>query len=259
MTSDSVLFERHGRVAVFTLNRPAQRNAVDPSVTLRMNELIPEFEADDGLWVGVITGAGDVAFSAGADLKAIAAGRMAEVVDVEPGGFAGVIRSPRTKPLIAAVNGAALAGGFEIALACDLIVAAEHATFALPEVRRGIIAGAGGLQRLPRRISPARAVELALTGRSITAADAYALGLVNEVVPADELLTRALKLADEVAANAPIAVRESLAVINTAHRGTEQLAWERTEAAWERVLSSRDAIEGPQAFAEKRPPVWQGC
>jgi enoyl-CoA hydratase/carnithine racemase len=258
MPGDKVLFERRGRVAVFILNRPAQRNAVDPDVTRQMNELVSSFEADDELWVGVVTGAGDVAFSAGADLKAIAAGRLTELVDVEPGGFAGVVRLRRRKPLIAAVNGAALAGGCEIALACDLIVAAEHASFGLPEVKRGIIAGAGGLQRLVRRIPPCRALELALTGRAIGAGEALTLGLINEVVPRDRVVVRALELAEVIAANAPIAVQESRAVMDASLQGTEEEAWRRAAQAWDRVLASADAAEGPRAFAEKREPVWQG-
>jgi enoyl-CoA hydratase/carnithine racemase len=258
MSDEKVLFDRRGRVALFTLNRPGQRNAVDPDVTRRMNELMNAFEADDELWVGVVTGAGEAAFSAGADLKAIADGRLRDVVDVEPGGFAGVVRTPGRKPLIAAVNGAALAGGCEIALACDLIVAAEHAWFGLPEVRRGIIAGAGGLQRLVHRIPPCRALELALTGRTISASEALALGLVNDVVPAERVLPRAMELAEEIAANAPIAVQESRAVMHASLRRTEEDAWLRADLAWQRVLRSRDAAEGPRAFAEKRHPVWEG-
>jgi enoyl-CoA hydratase len=255
--AEVVEFESRGRVGVFTLNRPAQRNAVDPAVTARMNELVVRFEADDDLWVGVVTGAGE-AFSAGADLKAIGAGRLPEITDVEPGGFAGLIRGKRHKPMVAAVNGAALAGGMEIALACDVIVAAETARFGLPEVRRGIIAGAGGLQRLPRLIAPMRALELIMTGRTIDAVEAHALGLVAEVVPAGEALPRALELAELIAANAPVAVRESRAVARTAIATTEGEAWARSELAWENVLASEDAAEGPRAFAEKREPVWKG-
>jgi enoyl-CoA hydratase/carnithine racemase len=258
MSDEKVLFERRGRVAMFTLNRPAQRNAIDPDVTRLMNDLMATFEDDDELWVGVITGAGDVAFSAGADLKAIADGRLADVVDVEPGGFAGVVRIPGRKPLIAAVNGAALAGGCEIALACDLIIAAEHARFGLPEVQRGIIAGAGGLQRLVHRIPPCRALELALTGRFMSASEALAVGMINEMVPGERLLLRALELAEQIAANAPVAVQESRAVMHTSLRATEDEAWHRAEEAWQRVLGSRDAAEGPRAFAEKREPVWEG-
>jgi enoyl-CoA hydratase/carnithine racemase len=258
MSEEKVVFERRGRIGLFTLNRPAQRNAVDPDVTRLMNDLMTSFEADDDLWVGVITGSGEAAFSAGADLKAIADGRLTELVDVDPGGFAGVVRMPGRKPLIAAVNGAALAGGCEIALACDLIVAAEHARFGLPEVRRGIIAGAGGLQRLVHRIPPCRALELVMTGRLISAPEALELGLVNEVVPGDRVLARALELAEDVAANAPVAVQESRAVMHTSLRLTEDEAWRRADEAWQRVLSSHDAAEGPRAFAEKREPVWEG-
>jgi enoyl-CoA hydratase/carnithine racemase len=256
--SSKVLFEVDGRVALFTINRPDQRNAVDPEVTALMNEHVARFEADDDLWVGVITGAGDKAFSAGADLKAIAAGRMSGIVDVEPYGFAGVVRGSRHKPLVAAVNGHALAGGFEIALACDVVVAGEHARFGLPEVRRGIIAGAGGLQRLPRLIPPLRALELILTGRTIEAREALELGVVNEVTAAGEVRDRALKVARSIAANAPVAVRESLAVARTAILAGEQEAWLRAAAAWERVLASEDAVEGPRAFAEGREPRWRG-
>jgi enoyl-CoA hydratase/carnithine racemase len=256
--ADKVLFERCGRVAIFTLNRPDQRNAVDPDVSRRMNELVTDFESDDDRWVGIVTGAGSAAFSSGADLKAIAAGRLREIVDVEPGGFAGVVRAARRKPLLAAVNGAALAGGCEIALACDLVIAADHASFGLPEVRHGIIAGAGGLQRLPRLIPPGRALQMILTGATIDAREALALGLVNEVVPADRTLPRTLELAQMIAANAPVAVRESLAVARTSIAGSEREAWERVEIAWQRVLASEDAAEGPRAFSERREPVWQG-
>lgn len=256
--TESVLFERHGRIAVFTLNRPEQRNAVNPEVSQAMNRHMLAFESDPDLWVGIITGAGDRAFCAGADLKAIAAGRLAELVDVEPFGFAGVARGTRHKPLIAAVDGSALAGGFEVAIACDLIVASERATFGLPEVRRGIIAGAGGLQRLPRLISPMRALELIMTGRSMSAAEAVQLGLISEVVPAGDAVSRAIELAEVISANAPIAVRASLRVARAAIGTSEAAAWACSEAAWPEVLASEDAAEGPRAFAEGREPEWHG-
>lgn len=256
--SEAVVFERRGRVVVLTINRPERRNAVDPEVSGLMNRYVAELEADPELWVGVVTGAGDAAFSAGADLKAIAAGRMAEITEVEPYGFAGLVRGERRKPMIAAVNGVALAGGWEIALACDLIVAAEGARFGLPEVSRGIIAGAGGLQRLPRLIPPLRAMELILTGRAIAAREALQLGVVNEVVEEGAALGRALERAEEIAANAPVAVRESRAVARAAIAGSEAEAWERSERAWEAVLASEDASEGPRAFAERRAPIWKG-
>lgn len=258
MNASPVLFERRGHVAVFTLNRPDQRNAVDPEVTRLMNERVAEFESDPELWVGVVTGSGDRAFSAGADLKAIAAGLMSEITEVEPYGFAGLVRGEREKPVIAAVNGAALAGGCEIAIACDVILAAPGASFGLPEVSRGIIAGAGGLQRLPRLIPPLRALELILTGRAMTAAEAHEVGLVNEVVADRPVLDRALDLAEAIAANAPIAVRESRGVARVAISAGEREAWERSALGWERVLASEDAAEGPRAFAERRPPAWRG-
>jgi enoyl-CoA hydratase/carnithine racemase len=256
--AEAVLFERRGRVAVFTINRPEQRNAVNPEVSAAMNQYMVEFESDHDLWVGILAGAGDKAFCAGADLKAIAAGRLAELVDVEPFGFAGVARGTRRKPLIAAVDGSALAGGFEVAIACDLIVASDRAIFGLPEVRRGIIAGAGGLQRLPRLIPPMRALELILTGRSLNAAEALAIGLISEIVPAGTALTRAHELAEVVAANAPIAVRASLRVARAAIGTSESAAWTASEAAWPEVLASEDSMEGPRAFAEGRAPQWRG-
>jgi enoyl-CoA hydratase len=258
MAGDAVLFERRGRVALLTINRPEQRNAIDPEVTSSMNRLVAEFEADPELWAGVVTGSGDVAFSAGADLKAIAAGRMEEITEVEPYGFAGLVRGDRAKPMIAAVNGAALAGGCEIAIACDVVVASSSARFGLPEVTRGIIAGAGGLQRLPKLIPPMRALELILTGRAIEANEAHELGLVSEVVAPDALLPRALEIAEAIAANAPVAVRESRAVARAAIAAGEAEAWERSALAWERVLASEDSREGPAAFAERRAPRWTG-
>jgi crotonobetainyl-CoA hydratase len=256
--ADKVLIERRGRIAIFTLNRPDQRNAVDPDVTRLMNERVVEFEADDDLWVGVVTGAGDKAFCAGADLKAVANGQLSGIVDCEPYGFAGLVKGTRAKPVIAAVDGPALAGGTELAIACDLIVASERARFGLPEVKRGIIAGAGGLQRLPQLIPPMRALELILTGEPIDAAQAHAVGLVNHVVPAGQALPRALELAETIASNAPISVRESLAVARQAIGASEAAAWARAEEAWPRILVSEDAAEGPRAFAEGREAVWQG-
>jgi crotonobetainyl-CoA hydratase len=252
------LFERRGRIALFTINRPEQRNAIDPDVTRLMNEHVVEFERDPELWVGIVTGAGDVAFSAGADLKAVAEGRMAEIKDAGPYGLAGLMRGERTKPMIAAVNGVALAGGLEIAIACDIVVASETARFGIPEVSRGIIAGAGGLQRLPLLIPPLRALEMILTAQPIEAEEAHRLGLVNHVVPPARVLERAFEIAETIVANAPVAVQESRAVARTSIVSGEVAAWERTDQAWERVRASPDALEGPTAFAERRPPVWVG-
>ena len=253
---DEVLVDVDGHVATLTLNRPAQRNAVNPELALAMDAAMARVEADPGVWVVVLTGAGGL-FSAGADLKAIAAGRALEL-STETGGFAGFVRYPRTKPVIAAVTGFALAGGMELVLGCDLVVAADDATFGLPEVTRGIVAAGGGMFRLPRAIPPARARELLLLGSRLPAAEAHALGLVNRLVPADEVLDAARALAQEICANAPLAVRETLAVARAAADVDEQEAWRLSRAASLRVAQSEDAKEGPRAFAEKRPPTWTG-
>lgn len=257
-TGPPVLFERRRRIALFTINRPGRRNAVDSEVTRLMNEYVLEFERDPDLWVGIVTGAGADAFSAGADLIEVAAGRMAQIKDVDPYGFAGLMRGERAKPMIAAVNGFALAGGLEIVIACDVVVASETAYFGIPEVSRGIIAGAGGLQRLPLLIPPLRAMEMILSGQPIDANEARALGLVNHVVPQPELLGRAAEIAESIVANAPVAVQESRAVARTSIASGEGAAWARTDEAWARVRASPDALEGPAAFAERRPPVWVG-
>lgn len=252
----SVRYEVDGRVATFTLDRPDQRNAVDPDLTSALGEAVGRFEADPEVWVGILTGEGPN-FCAGADLKALAAGRAAELVTAQ-GGFAGWVRYPRTKPVIAAVKGFALAGGTELVLACDLVVAATDSSFGLPEVTRGIIAAGGGLFRLPRAIAPARARELVLTGDRIDATEALRLGLVNRVVPADEVLGVAHELADRICRNAPLAVRESLAIVRDAMGMTEEQGWQRSIEAMDRIRRSEDAKEGPRAFAEKRDPRWTG-
>jgi enoyl-CoA hydratase len=191
------------------------------------------------------------------DLKAFAAGEGASIIGAS-GGFAGIAKRDFPKPLIAAVNGSALAGGCEIMLSCDLVVAAEHATFGIPEAKRGLIAGAGALIRLPKRVPAAVALELAMTGDPIDAQRALALGLVNRVVPADRLLEEALALAERIAENAPLAVRYSKQVIRQAGEVPEEEGWKINDAAVGVVFSSADAMEGPIAFAEKRRPNWQG-
>jgi enoyl-CoA hydratase/carnithine racemase len=254
---DPVRLERNGRVAVVTIDRPEQRNAIDPGTSRALNAAFTQVEADDGIWVAVLTGSGEV-FCAGADLKAIAAGRRNEIVDAEPWGFGGLVRADRRKPTIAAVNGHALAGGLELVLASDLAVAAEGAQFGLPEVTRGIIAGAGGAWRLPQQIPARRAMELLLTGQRIDAAEALRLGLINRVVPAPDVLPAALALARQIAENAPIAVRESRAIAAAAPAMTDAEGWRRVADAWRRLAESEDAREGPRAFAERRAPRWAG-
>jgi enoyl-CoA hydratase len=248
--------ERKGAVAVLTLNRPEARNAVNREVATGMETALDECENDDSVQCVVVTGAGPT-FCAGADLKQVAQGRGGDLA-TKRGGFAGITTRDFPKPLIAAVNGPALAGGFEIVLSCDLVVAAEHAIFGLPEVKRGLFAAAGGLIRLPKRVPLALATELAITGDSIDAPRAQQLGLVNRVVPAGRVLEAALALADRIAENGPLAVRNSLRMVREAGDLTEAQAWPRnTELALE-VFDSKDSIEGATAFAEKRAPRWTG-
>jgi enoyl-CoA hydratase/carnithine racemase len=254
--ADEVLYKIDGHVATLTLNRPEQRNAVSPELAAALGEAVAAVERDPHVWVALLTGAGGV-FSAGADLKAIAAGRAAEL-SVEPGGFAGFVRYPRTKPFIAAVHGFALAGGTELALACDLIVAGTDSAFGLPEVTRGIVAAAGGLFRLPRALPRARALELIATGERLPADEALRHGMVNAVVEPDEVLPTARRLAERICANAPIAVRESLVLARRAHELTDDEGWQLSAKASERIRATQDAAEGPRAFAEKRAPVWKG-
>lgn len=254
--NSEVLYEVDGHVATLTLNRPDQRNAVSPELTAAMHAAMQQFEADDEVWVGILTAAG-TNFCAGADLKAIAAGRGAGLI-TEGGGFAGFVRYPRTKPMIAAVRGFALAGGTELVLTCDLVVAATDAQFGLPEVTRGIVAAAGGLFRLPRAIPPARALELILTADRLGAEEAHRLGLVNHLTSPEDVLTTARELADRICRNAPLAVRESLAIAREALRMEDAEGWQRSADAMQRASSSADAQEGVMAFIEKRDPVWTG-
>jgi enoyl-CoA hydratase len=250
-----VEWERRGSTALVTLNRPEARNAISPEVSETMVGVLDEIEADDGLRAVVLTGAGEV-FSAGADLKVVAQGRAFEIARVK-GGFAGVVTRDVPKPLIAAVNGPALAGGFEIVLSCDLVVASDTARFGIPEVQRGLMAAAGGLIRLPKRVPLAVALELAMTGDPIEVTRAFELGLVNRVVPRGEVVDAALALAERIGANSPIAVRMSRRLVRDAAELDEAAGWQRTNELATEVFSSGDAIEGATAFAEKRQPVWK--
>ena len=255
--ADEVLRERRGHIEILTINRPEARNAVNGAVAAAMASALEDLAEDDGAWVVVITGAGDKAFSAGMDLKAFAAGEGPAVTGA-PGGFAGIARRDFPKPLIPAVNGSALAGGLEVMLSCDLVVAADHALFGIPEAKRGLVAAAGGLVRLPKRLPLAVALELALTGDPIDARRAYALGLVNRVVPRERLLEEALVLAERIAENAPLSVRYSKQVMRRALDVSEAEGWKINDEATRVVFASADAMEGPVAFAEKRAPNWQG-
>jgi crotonobetainyl-CoA hydratase len=255
--ADEVLRERRGNVEILTINRPEARNAINGAVSKAMSAAMDELAEDADCLVVVVTGSGDKAFSAGMDLKAFSSGGGGDIMSGS-GGFGGLTHRDFPKPLIAAVNGAALAGGFEIMLSCDLVVAADHATFGIPEAKRGLIAGAGGLIRMPKRLPVAVALELAMTGDPIDAERAYALGLVNKVVPAASLMDEALALAQRIAANAPLAVRYSKSVMKRSAEVPEDEGWAINGEAAGVVFSSADAMEGAVAFAEKRPPNWTG-
>jgi enoyl-CoA hydratase len=253
---ESVAYEVDDRVAVLTIDRPQARNAVTPEVAHGLEALQDRAEADPDVWVLVLTGAPPV-FCAGADLKAIGAGRAWEL-ETPRGGYAGITRRARTKPLIAAVEGAALAGGAEIVLSCDVVVAARDARFGIPEVTRGLVAAAGGLFRLGRRIPLNLAMEAALTGDPIDAETAHRHGLVNRLCEPGQARECALDLARRIAANAPLAVRESRAIVAECTGSDDASGWERSTEAALRVLGSHDVQEGVRAFVEKRSPAWAG-
>ncbi|MBY0301199.1 crotonase/enoyl-CoA hydratase family protein [Sphingomonas ginsenosidimutans] len=250
----SVVVKRRGPALVMMIDRPAQRNAVNRTVSMAMAAALDELDADPALRVGIVTGAGGN-FCSGMDLKAFVDGERPEL---EGRGFAGVTERGPAKPLIAAVEGYALAGGCELALACDLIVASETAVFGLPEAARGLVAGSGGLVRLRERIPPAIALEYALTAKRMDAATAQRWGLVNRLVPAGQALDAALTLAEEISANAPLSVAASKAIMAAAPDWPVAERWERQRPMVEAVLASDDAQEGARAFAEKRAPIWSG-
>jgi enoyl-CoA hydratase len=251
-----VELDRRGPFAVVTINRPEARNAVNGEVAQGIEHAIDEIEGDDGLWVGILTGTPPV-FSAGADLKEINAGNAANL-QTERGGFAGIVQRERTKPIIAAVDGPALAGGTEIVLACDLVVASTTATFGIPEVKRSLVAGAGGLFRLGRKLPFNVAMELALTGDPITAEVAHHHGLVNRLVEPGEALDTAIALAEQVCANAPVAVRASRRVVLEATHAPDEVGWKMSAEGMAEAVRSEDFREGLTAFIEKRPPQWTG-
>jgi enoyl-CoA hydratase len=252
--ADEVQVEISGRVTIITINRPHARNAINHAVSAAVAEALDDLDERDDLTVGIITGAGGT-FSSGMDLKAFLAG---ENVTVPGRGLAGLTQRPPAKPLIAAVEGWALAGGCEIALACDLIVAADDAKFGIPEVKRGLVAGAGGLVRLPRRIPAGIAMELALTGDPLPAADAHRLGLVNKLTAPGQALAGALALAERIAANGPLAVAATKQIVGQQFDWQLAEVWEKQEPIMRPAFQSKDAREGALAFAEKRAPVWQG-
>jgi crotonobetainyl-CoA hydratase len=253
----AALVERVGHTMVITLNRPEARNAINAAVSTAVGDALAEAQRDPAVRAVVLTGAGDKSFCAGADLKAISRGEDLYHPDHGEWGFAGYARHFVDKPTIAAVNGTALGGGTELVLASDLAVAHPAATFGLPEVKRGLLAAAGGVFRLVDQLPRKRALELIFTGEAITAAEAAELGLLNAVVP--DALAAALELAERVVVNAPLSVQASKRVAYGADGGgvaAEDRGWERTAMEYLRLKQSADAKEGPRAFAEKRPPVW---
>ncbi len=254
----AVLFEkRTDHIALVTLNRPEARNAINDEVAKLMDSYVKQIEADNDIRVVVLTGAGEIAFSAGADLKLISQGRGSEL-GTPDGGFGGFVYQKKDKPWIAAVGGFALAGGLEFALTCDMIVASERAVFGLPEVTRGIIAAAGGMYRLPRVLPRAIALEIMATGGRFSAEQALQYGMINRLVPHEKLMDEAFALAETIAVNAPLAVVESLKVGRLAYDRAEGELIRLTDQGNAKVFQSEDAREGPLAFVEKRKPVWKG-
>lgn len=249
---DVVRIDTEGAVVTITLNRPHVRNAVDAALSRAVDAALQDFDADPALSVAVLTGAGGD-FCTGMDLKAFSQG---EAIGTEEGGLAGITRRATQKPVIAAVEGYALAGGFEMAVACDLVVAAEGARFGIPEVRRGLIAGSGGLIALATHLPRAIAAEYAFTGRHFSAQEAAHWGLVNAVVTDGGALDRARELAAEIAVNSPNAVAASKSVLLAALPTPGDALWSHQDTLLERVLVSDDAQEGARAFIDKRAPVW---
>ncbi len=252
----AVDFEQRGSFAVATINRPEARNAVNAAVAQGIEEAIDRIEADDSIWVGIITGVAPV-FCAGADLKEINAGNAAGLATAR-GGFAGIVQRERTKPIIAAVDGPALAGGTEIVLSCDLVVASTTATFGIPEVKRSLVAAAGGLFRLGRKIPLNIAMELTLTGDPIDATRAHHFGLVNRLVEPGTALDAAVALAEQICANAPVAVRASRKIVLEATNAPDDIGWKMSMEGMAQAMASEDFSEGLTAFIEKRPPQWKG-
>ncbi|MBV9582995.1 MAG: crotonase/enoyl-CoA hydratase family protein [Chloroflexi bacterium] len=245
---------REGRVAIVVMDRPEARNAMNTAMTEQLDDTYDQLAQDEAIWVVVLTGAGDRAFCAGQDLKEIGLpGRRRSA-----NGFGGITRREFPKPIIAAVNGFALGGGFEICLACDLVVAEEHATFGLPEVKRGIYAGGGGLVRLGKRLPMPLALEVAMTGEPLSAQRAYALGLVNRVVSTGQSVRAAVELANVICQAAPLSVRLSKRMIRASVGQGEDELWELQAQLGGELYQSEDSREGPRAFVDKRAPRWQG-
>lgn len=252
-------YELDNHILTITINRPDARNAVNGAVATGIEEAIDALESDDDAWIGVLTGARTekgYIFCAGADLKEIAVNPGAMMT--KRGGFGGIVQRERSKPIIAAVDGPALAGGTEIVLSCDLVVASDTATFGIPEVKRNLVAGAGGLFRLPRKLPRNIAMECALTGDPIDATRAYGFGLVNHLCAEGEALSTATELAERIAKAAPLAVRESRSIMLAATDQPDEIGWKLSGEGMMKMFGTEDFTEGITAFAEKRDPVWKG-
>ena len=254
MSEPAVLTEVADGVMIITINRPQKKNAVNKDVAMGIAAALDALDADDNTHVVILTGAGGT-FCSGMDLKAFVTG---ETPYVEGRGFAGMVQRSTDKPLIAAVEGYALAGGCELAITCDLIVAADNSNFGIPEVKRGLAAAAGGLVRLPRQISSRVAMEMALTGDFVDADRALSLGLINQIAPAGEALAQAKALAAKIAENGPLAVKRSKQVIKESIDWSQDDMFDKQQVIVNPVFSSEDAIEGATAFKEKRKPNWKG-
>ncbi len=262
--TEAVLTRIEDHVMIITINRPEARNAINLAVHMGIGEALETAEADSEIRAVILIGAGDLAFCAGADLKAVARGESIspETAREASWGFAGYVRHHISKPTIAAVNGFALGGGTELTLAGELAVAAESATFGLPEVKRGILAAAGGAFRLPKQLPKKIAMELILTGEPLSARRALELGLVNEIVPAGETLNAAKRLAARISVNAPLSVQASKRLacgIAGGNVAEEAANWVQNDVEARLVMASDDAKEGPRAFAQKREPQWKAC
>jgi enoyl-CoA hydratase/carnithine racemase len=245
------------RIMLVTINRPEVLNAVNQAVVRALEQVVRDTEADSDVWVIILTGAGGKAFCSGADLNQVSDGANLELLSAS-GGFAGFVDATRSKPWIACVNGYAVAGGCELALACDMIVASTTSSFGLPEVKRGLVAGGGGLFRLVRALPRAKAIELVVTGERMSAADAFRYGFINRLAEPEETLNEARQLAEKIVANAPIAVRMSLSIARKSHDLRHQELFKMSYDAQWQIAETEDFIEGPKAFLEKRAPVWSG-
>lgn len=256
MEKQKVLTELRDGVLIITINRDERRNAIDPETSEKMEEILNDAENDSKIRCIIITGAGERSFCAGEDLSAYDENGGCQTIMAH--GFAGITERVSSKPIICAANGTAVAGGLEIAVSCDLIVAAEHAKFGLSEVKVGLLATSGGLIRLPKLVPPKIAAEMCLTGKLIPASRAYEIGLVNYVVPSDQVLEKALELAQIIAANAPVSLKLTKEILHIAPQVSQEDAQRFCNRCWDYIEKTEDSVEGPRAFLEKRKPDWQG-